>query len=116
MATKDSSTDHIYIPWSKKTYKKNMTIDEKLAEQHWEDVRAKANREAQMITYQVYLVDIDDPIEILADDFEINSEAKSVCFIQWEDVVGVKTHLAYFPMDKIRSITYKRKLPEIWQC
>lgn len=61
----------------------------------------------KMIIYQIHLIDTEEPIEILADDFEIRRKANAVCFIRKGETLDSDIYLAYFPLDRITAITYR---------
>ena len=61
----------------------------------------------KMIVYQIHLIDIEEPVEILADDFEIRRKANAVCFIRKGETLDSDIYLAYFPLDRITAITYR---------
>lgn len=67
----------------------------------------------KMIIYQIHLIDTEEPIEILADDFEIRCKANAVCFIRKGETLDSDIYLAYFPLDRITAITYRLLLKEI---
>ena len=68
---------------------------------------------AKKTIYQIHLIDTEEPIEILADDFEIRRKANAVCFIRKGETLDSDIYLAYFPLDRITAITYRLLLKEI---